>query len=196
MSNSTALLADALAASARAEGEATPAVRGADWTQEMVTAVHADGTITCGTIRARRRTTYALPQVGDLAVLTRSGMGNWIADGPLASTGNGGWTPLTLASGYAHVGGGHAPAYLIEGRRVTLRGRIGPTGSGGIPNATTLATLPTAIRPSAAVGWQSPRGGSTQPSIRCEIEPGGVLRIYDAGAPPWISLDCVSYHTI
>ena len=188
-------LADRIVQASTIAGVTEPRVRGADWRPAVVTAVNSNGTVNCGDIVARRRVSYVLPQVGDRIILMRSGTGNWLASGLLATSGTGGWVTLTLASGYTTGGGGADPAYLLEGRRVTLRGRLGPT-SGTLPNATTFATLPATIRPPHPVGWSSPRNGSTAAPIRCEIEPGGVLRIYDTGGPTWISLDGVSYYTI
>ncbi|MFP8944691.1 hypothetical protein ACLIYM_25110 [Streptomyces fenghuangensis] len=80
-------LADALAATARQQGETTPTVRRGDWQMATVTAVGTTpGTVDCGQIRARRLETYTAPAVGDLVALLQSGTGNWLALGRLATT--------------------------------------------------------------------------------------------------------------
>ncbi|WP_431781697.1 hypothetical protein [Streptomyces chumphonensis] len=191
----TLLLADALAQQAVRQGESTATVRGADWRTGTVTAVRSDGTVDCGAIRARRLPQYHLPQVGDVCVLLRSGIGNWVALPPLA-TGSGAWTNLTLASGFQNPGHGATAGYLVEGRRVTWRGRIGAT-SGTIANGATIATVPSAVRPAGGVevAWAAPRDASVYPAVcRMEITPSGVLRTYEITNPPsWVSLDGVSY---
>lgn len=191
-------LADAIASTARQQGEATPAVRGADWQTAIVTAVDATpGTVDCGAIRARRLPTYLVPAVGDQIVITRSGSGNWLAVGTLSAT-SGTWQTLTLASGYSNPGHGYTASYLREGRRVTLRGRIG-ANTGTIASGATIATLPAAIRPadSAVIGWAAPRnGGASDNLIRMEITDAGVLHTFESVNPPtWVSLDGVSYFT-
>ncbi|MFG7940951.1 hypothetical protein [Streptomyces cacaoi] len=87
MTDPTRALADAIAATARRQGAVTPAVRGADWQVAKVTAVGSGataGTVDCGTIRARRLTTYTSPAVGDRIVISRNSTGNWVAVGKLA----------------------------------------------------------------------------------------------------------------
>lgn len=102
MEGDSAALADALAAAARQQGEATPSVRGADWQTLPVTDVNSPpGTVTCGSIVARCLESYANPTVGELAIITRSGAGNWLALGRTASAVYGGWrtyTPTWTAS--------------------------------------------------------------------------------------------------
>lgn len=78
-------VADAIRRQAVAAGVATPSVRGADWQTATVTAVGTDGTVTCGTIVARRLETYQNPLVGDRIVITQSGNGNWLACGRTTS---------------------------------------------------------------------------------------------------------------
>lgn len=106
-----------------------------------------------------------------------------------------GWQPLTLASGYAHPGHGHTPAWRRTGATtIMLRGRIGRSDGNTIPNADEIASLPTAIRPSQAVSWAASReyrssGGPS--TIRVEISAAGYIRIYEGvSRPEWISLDC------
>lgn len=89
-------LADAIAATARRQGETTPAVRGADWQTLTVTDVNVPaGTVACGTIVARCLESYLNPAVDDLAIITRNGTGNWVALGRTATTVTGGWTTYT-----------------------------------------------------------------------------------------------------
>lgn len=193
---------DAIVDAAVREAGRTPAVRGADFQYATVTAVNTDGTVSIGEIRARRHTSYTVPAAGDTVVIAQSGNRNWICLGRLAGAESGSWTTLTLASGYINPGHGYTAAWLRDGKRVWLRGRIGPSAGGSttISSGATIATLPASIRPAGAteVGWASPRNQiSTAPSLtRCEITPAGVLRIFDGSTlPQWISLDGVSYTT-
>lgn len=191
-------LARAIRGAATTAGATSTAVRGSDWRIGVVTAVGA-GTVDVGQIRARRLDSYTLPAVGDSIVITQNSAGNWLAIGRTAANDSGVWNTLTLASGYTNPGHGYTAAWMREGKRIWLRGRIGPT-SGSISSGATIATLPTSIRPAGGidVGWASPRGQiSTGPSLtRCEITPAGVLRIYEGfSLPTWISLDNVTYTT-
>lgn len=199
MEGDSAALADAIAAAARQQGATTPAVRGADWQTATVTAVDTPvGTVTCGSIVARRLAeTYTAPAVGDLVIITNSGSGNWLAWGP-ASSAPATWTTLSLAAGFTNPGHGYTPGWLREGRRIWLRGRLGPT-SGTIANGATLATLPAAIRPAGGVdmGWSTARSNELFPAvIRLDITTAGVLRTFQTGTlPTWVSLDGITYLT-
>lgn len=75
----------ALREQAKRAGETSPSVRGADWRLATVTAVVGDGTVTADGITARRMETYRNATVGDVAVLTQSSTGNWIAQGRMAT---------------------------------------------------------------------------------------------------------------
>lgn len=189
-------LVAALKSQSTRAGEQAPSVRGADWRTATVTAVGA-GTITADGIVARCMERYALPAIGDVAVIFQSSNGNWIALGRLASTAST-WTNLTLASGYINPGHGYTASWMRDGSRIHLRGRIGLTGGGGIPNATTIATIPTGIRPAGGVaaGWATARDNGLYPSVtRVEITDTGVLRTYDSSTPlpTWIALDGITY---
>lgn len=181
-------LATSMAESARAEASAYPQSRGADWRTALVTAVHADGTVSCGDIRARRMEGYILPVVGELAVISRSGSGSWLAHGRLSAAGSATWTPLPLASGIIHPGHGYEAAYMVDGPVVRLRGRAGVAAPGTIANAQTIATVPAGLRPTEVVGWAGPRNSSG--SVRLEVLTTGVIRTYEsANLPSWVSLD-------
>ncbi|WP_411140241.1 hypothetical protein [Streptomyces sp. x-80] len=193
--------ADAVLQQVKQTGAATPQVRGADWRQAIVATVGADGTIiTRDGITARRMPTYHLPVVGDQVVITQSSTGNWLCCGrPTSTADSGGWVPLPLAPGFGWPGHGTSPAYLREDRRITLRGRIDKAGA-TVPNNTTVATLPAAIRPGGGgeFGWAGVRDSTITPAlVRLAINPStGQLRIYETGtAPTWISLDGCSYYT-
>ncbi|MFE9382392.1 hypothetical protein ACFYMO_04010 [Streptomyces sp. NPDC007025] len=191
-------LAAAIRGAAVEAGQTAPVVRGADWRLATVTTVNSDGTVDCDEIRARRLPSYPAPQTGDVIVVTRSSSGNWAALGRLESSGAG-WTSLTLASGYVWPGHGYSPAYLVQGRQVTFRGRVGPS-SGTIANGSTIATIPTAIRPPAGVeaGFGVARDSTINPAVvRAEITDSGILRIYETTSQPsWIALDGITYWTI
>lgn len=190
-------LARAIAGAATTAGATSTAVRGADWRLGVVTAVGA-GTVDVGQIRARRLDSYTLPAVGDQIVITQNSAGNWLAIGRTAANDSGVWTTLSLASGFVNPGHGYTAAWMREGKRIWLRGRIGRT-SGTIANGATICTLPASIRPSgsALVGWAAPRNANVSPAVvRVEILDTGVLRTYESSNPPeWISLDGVTYTT-
>jgi hypothetical protein len=168
-------------------------VRGSDWRLATVTAVNADGTIDADGIEdIRCIETYSLPAVGDVVVLDQNSMGNWLCRGRTATTSD--WTTLTLAAGYQNPGHGWTASYLRQGRRVWLRGRIGPA-SGTIADGATLATLPTAIRPSASAAWAVTRDATVVPAVvRLEINTSGVVRTFQSSNfPSWVALDGISY---
>lgn len=192
-------LADALGSQAVRQGEQAPTVRGADWQTATVTAVDvAPGTVDCGAIRARRAPAYVLPQVGDVCVLLRSGIGNWLAMPPMTSA-PGGWQPLTLGTGYRHPGHGAVPALLAEGRRVTLRGRIDKTDGAAIVNGATLATIPAQHMPGGAAGYgfAAVRDTGSYPAVvRVDITTAGIVRIvHTSPAVSWIQLEGAHWYT-
>lgn len=190
---------DAVLDEAKRKAAADPNVRGANFRYAVVTAVNSNGTVSIGDIRARRHQSYHSPSVGDQVVIMQAGNRNWIALGLLAgTTDSGGWTNLTLASGFSQPGHGYPPSWLREGKRIWLRGRI-QHSSGSISSGATIATLPTALRPAGNqdYGWAGARNQiSTASLTRVEITPAGVLRIFEGGsAPTWIGLDGASYLT-
>ncbi|MFE0470462.1 hypothetical protein ACFW2V_02450 [Streptomyces sp. NPDC058947] len=187
-------LASALKQQAKRAGERAPSVRGADWRTATVTAENGDGTVDAdGIDDIRCLETYSQPAVDDVIVITQSSSGNWLALGR-TTTADPDWTPLTLAAGYTNPGHGYTASYLREGRRIWMRGRIGPT-SGTIADGDTLATIPTAIRPGVAVAWAVARDAATMPAVcRLEITAAGVLRTFQSSAlPQWVGLDGISY---
>lgn len=114
-------LATALKGQSKRTGEQAPSVRGADWRTATVTAVGA-GTITADGIVARCMEGY-LPLVGDVAVISHSSNGNWIAFGRL-STGDPGWITPTLGTGYTQgnastSGNNNGP---VRYRRLSING--------------------------------------------------------------------------
>lgn len=191
-------LAWALQQQARRTGERAPSVRGADWRLAAVTDVGTDGTVTADGITVRCMESYVLPAAGDLIIITQSSSGNWLAWGRTATTTTAtpDWTALALASGYTNPGHGYTAAYLQEGRRIWLRGRIGPT-SGTIPDGATILTLPSAIRPpgGTSIAWAVTRDASVAPAVcRLEIGSGGVIKTFQSSnLPTWVALDGISY---
>lgn len=139
-------LAWAIKQQARRVGEQSPTVRGSDWRQAIVQTVSTDGTVTTvDGIVARRMQTYEAPAEGDVIVVTVSSAGDWIAAGRLAS-GDGAWTPLTLASGWTAVASYNTPAYrLYEDGTAGLCGIS--TISGALTAGMTVATLPVEATP-------------------------------------------------
>ncbi|KOG33281.1 hypothetical protein [Streptomyces resistomycificus] len=187
-------LAWALKQQAKRTGEESPSVRGSDWRTATVTAVNGDGTVAADGIPSIRcMETYVLPAVGDVIVIDQNSMGNWLAWGRTATSGQG-WTPLTLAAGFQNPGHGYTASYLREGRRIWLRGRIGPT-AGTIADGATILTLPAAIRPSETVAWAVVRDATVVPAVlRLEIVTTGVLRTFQSSnLPTWVGLDGISY---
>ncbi|WHM30172.1 hypothetical protein OH540_09070 [Streptomyces sp. BPPL-273] len=187
-------LAAALKQQATRAGESAPAVRGSDWRLATVTLVNTDGTVAASGIPAIRcMPTYDLPTVGDVIVIDQNSSGNWITWGRMA-TATQTWTTLTLAAGFQNPGHGYTAAYLREGRRIWLRGRIGPT-SGTIADGATLLTLPAALQPGVSMSWAVTRDSSVYPAVlRLEIAVNGTMRIFQASnLPSWVSLDSISY---
>lgn len=186
--------ADFQAAEAARSGQNTPSVRGSDWQLATVTAVNADGTVEVdGDMDVRCMDTYALPAIGDVVVIGQNSSGNWLAWGRTATTPQG-WTNLTLAAGMTNPGHGWTASYLREGRRIWLRGRVGPT-TGTIADGETILTLPAAIQPGVSVAWAVARDASVAPAtIRVEITPAGVVRTYQTtNLPEWVALDGITY---
>ena len=87
-------LAWALGQRAKRAGEQAQTVRGADWRTATVTVVGTDGTITADGIKCRCLTSYAAPKVGDVAVISQSSNGNWIALNRLSTSGTPLYTPV------------------------------------------------------------------------------------------------------
>ena len=137
MTSSSARLADAIVGAATVQGVTTPEVRGADWHTAQVTAVGNDGTVDCGTIRARRLDSYTNPTIGDLVTICRSGAGNWIALGRLAATGDGAYLTYTPAwTGTTNPGLGNGTLtgrWTRIGRTIigSINLTIGSTTTGG-----------------------------------------------------------------
>ncbi|MFD5491640.1 hypothetical protein ACFWH4_01530 [Streptomyces sp. NPDC127091] len=192
-------LGAALKRAAQRTGEQAPSVRGSDWSGAVVTAVGSNGTVDADGLEGIRcMETYSQPAVGDLIYITQSSSGNWLAWGRTATTSQG-WTTLTHAAGYGNPGHGYTAAYMREGRRIWLRGRIGPVAAGErITGGATLLTVPAAIRPAGGteIGWAVARDQSISPATcRVEITTAGILRTYDASStlPSWVALDGITY---
>lgn len=211
---STRDLAWALKQSAQKAGERSPSVRGADWRTATVTAV-GTGTITADGIVARCMETYFDPKAGDVAVLSQSSNGNWIAHGRLAVQSTVPWTTPALATGFTHNGNSNGDVQYrsvnIGGTRyMEWRGGIGITyASNSIQNSgDCLATaLPASLRPAALrslVGACS-AGSSSALCLKIDARTDGQLRIVGTTTstsdtystpiirPPWVSLNGVRY---
>lgn len=78
-------LTSAVQGAAKRVGEQAPSVRGADWRLATVTAVGA-GTVTADGLVCRCLSAYAAPAIGDVAVISQSSSGNWIALDRLATS--------------------------------------------------------------------------------------------------------------
>lgn len=139
-------LAWAIKQQARRVGERTPTVRGSDWRQAVVQTVGTDGTVTTTDgIVARRLQSYPSPAAGDVIIVTISSSGNWLAAGRLAA-GDGGWTPLTLASGWTAIASYNTPSYRLYPDGTAGLCGIG-TMSGSLAAGATVATLPPEATP-------------------------------------------------
>ncbi len=143
-------LAWAVKQAARRVGEQSPTVRGSDWRQAIVQTVNTDGTVTTvDGIVARRMHTYLAPAEGDVIVVTVSSAGDWLAAGRLAS-GDGAWTPFTLAGTWTANANYYTPAYRINGDgTASLCGLAGM--SGALTSGMVVATLPAAAWPAKSV---------------------------------------------
>jgi hypothetical protein len=193
---STRDLKYAIQQAAKRTGEQAPSVHGSDWRLATVTAENGDGTVDADGIPGiRAMESYTQPAVGDVIVITQSSSGNWLAWGRTVSV-DPDWVALTLAAGFQNPGHGYTASYLREGRRIWLRGRIGPT-AGTIADGATLLTLPAAIRPAGAtaVAWAVARDAAVMPAtLRLEILTTGVIRTFQSSnLPTWVSLDGISY---
>lgn len=211
---STRDLAAALQQSARKTGETLPSVRGADWRTATVTAVGA-GTVTADGIVARCMETYTMPLAGDVAVISQSSNGNWIAFGRLSS-GDPGWTQPSLGAGYTQgnastQGNANGP---IRYRRVNYLGGWWMEWDGGATRATgaqtaniLLAALGTANRPVNRASFVAPRSataitgvsGSTSVfhSLKVDFNQDGTVELVSATAgdveATWFSLKGIRY---
>lgn len=172
------VLADAIAGTARQQGEATPTVRGADWQTATVTAVGTTpATVDCGQIRARRMESYGAPAVGDLIVITRSGSGNWIAWGRLrdsADTTTGGAAASTgfdLVEWSARRVGLHCYIRLA----VTRTGVTITSSSAGNIGDLDLATIPAGWRPAESIVEVNACDGFGDGG--CQVHSSGLVRL-------------------
>lgn len=116
--------------------EGTPSARGGDWRTAIVAAVTAGGTVTTDDgIVVRQLESYQNPAVGDTIVIARSGSGNWVAHGRLATETDPEWVPFTSAWTAATTN----PALgngLRSGRRV-LHGKTCHLSVRIVPGSTT-----------------------------------------------------------
>lgn len=88
--------ARALATAGKRKAAASPLVRGADWRTATVATVGTDNTITTADgIPCRRMAAYDHPVVGDQIVISRSGAGNWRAEGRLMRATDTEWASYT-----------------------------------------------------------------------------------------------------
>jgi hypothetical protein len=143
--------ATAATAAARKAAQTDPTARGADWRSATVATISSDGTITTtdGVI-ARRMEWYTTPTVGDLVHISRSGAGNWRAEGR-AAIGAGVWTPIPMAANWNTQNGYYTPAYRrTSADTASLRGLAG-NSQVTLTNGTVIATLPTEVRPAFKV---------------------------------------------
>jgi hypothetical protein len=210
---STRDLAQALRQSAQKTGETSPSVRGADWRTAIVTAVGA-GTVTADGITARCLETYTMPLVGDVAVISQSSNGNWIAFGRLSS-GDPGWITPTLGSGYtqgntATQGNNNGP---IRYRRLNVQGQWfmewdgGATRASGAQTSNILSSaLAATYRPAArasvviarsAADLTASTGTSVYHSCKADFQQDGTVSLVSAtvgtSEATWISLKGIRY---
>ncbi|WP_369212704.1 hypothetical protein [Streptomyces flavofungini] len=189
-------------------------MRGADWRTATVTAVSA-GTITADGIPIRCMETYFDPQIGDVAVISQSSNGNWIAHGRLATETTVPWTTATLATGFAHDGNSNGQVQyrtiIIGGTRVMeWRGGLGITyASSAIQNGgdALAAALPASLRPASLRSLVAACSASSSSSLSLKVDARleGQLRIVGTTTatsdtyatpiirPPWVSLNGLRY---
>jgi hypothetical protein len=211
---STRDLAWAVQQSAKKAGERSPSVRGADWRTATVTAVAAT-TVTADGVVCRRMDTYTMPLVGDIAVISQSSNGNWIALGRLSS-GDPGWTTATLGTGYTQgntssQGNNNGP---IRYRRIVHQGGWWMEWDGGATRATGAQTsnilsaaLASTFRPVARASFVIARNAtsitgvanstSVVHSLKCDFDTDGTVQLVSAAAgdteTTWLSLKGIRY---
>ncbi|WP_330172941.1 hypothetical protein OG875_04680 [Streptomyces sp. NBC_01498] len=112
--------------------EGTPSARGGDWRTAIVAAVTAGGTVaTDDGIVVRQLESYRNPIIGDTIVIARSGSGNWVAHGRLATSTDVPWAAYTCAWTAATtnpvIGNGTRTARVsLNGKSATVAVRIAP----------------------------------------------------------------------
>lgn len=206
----------ALQQQAKRAGEQSPSVRGSDWRLATITAVNADGTIDADDIPGiRRMETYHNAADGDVAVISQSSSGNWIAHGRLVGTTDQAWTTGSLATGFTHDGNSNGNVQyrmvVIGGTRVMQwRGGLGITYvSNSIQNGGDCLSTPlaTALRPTSTRSLSAACSGtnSSTYSLKVDARADGQIRVVgtttsttDAYAspiirPPWVSLNGLQY---
>ncbi|NED75416.1 hypothetical protein G3I51_24440 [Streptomyces sp. SID9944] len=143
-------LAWALQQQAKRAGSRAATVRGADWRQAVVATVGTDGTITTTDgITCRCLTAYTAPKAGDVAIISQSGTGSWIALGRMTpSTPT--WTAFTLSSGWTANASYYTPAYRLWGDGTASLCGLAQM-SGTLTSGQTVATLPAEACPAAQV---------------------------------------------
>lgn len=187
-------LADALRRQAAQVGADSPAVRGSDWRQAIVSTVGTDGTVTTSDgITARRMATYVTPTAGETIVVSISSSGNWLAHGRIAATTTAGtWQTLTLSGGWTAFGSPYwTPSYRINGDgTVSLSGLAKAPASAATPQ--TLCTLPAAIAPTSKSRFSTEVANGIHGALDINIT--GAVQIQDyAGNAGWAALDGVQY---
>lgn len=140
--------ARALASAGRRKAQASPLVRGADWRTATVATVGTDGTITTADgIPCRRMAAYSHPVVGDQVVISRSGSGNWRAEGVLVGAADTEWTSYTPAV----TGGGSVAFSTADGWWKRMSGSlvyaeaylvVGTAGTGASAVTVSLPSTP------------------------------------------------------
>lgn len=187
-----AALADAISATVRAEGASTPAVRGADWRQGIVTAVGIDGTVTVDDVLVCRRIEhYQAPAVGDRIVITQSSNGSWLSWGRLAAAVDTAWVTASLASGYSHDGNGNGTfrwrrLYRGGARYLELRGGVNVPGSVGT-GSSVVFTLPSDWRPSSRASVPVAKNGEAH---KIDINTTGTVALVSGPATAWTWAAC------
>ncbi|MEU4154706.1 hypothetical protein [Streptomyces antimycoticus] len=205
----------ALQQASQRAGERAPSVRGADWRLAIVTAVAGDGSLTADGITARCMDGYQGAAVGDIAVLTQSSSGNWLAMGRLSTGLDTGWVKPTLVSGFSHNGNSNGDVQyrvvVVAGTRMMQwRGGIGITyTSNTIPNSGNVLSSPlgASLRPPVrrSVTAACSAASSSSLSVKIDFQADGTVQIVGtttAGTdtystpiirPPWVSLNNIQY---
>lgn len=186
-------VAAAVARQAPRKAAADPKARGADWRTATVATVGTTTVTTTDGIPCRRMQSYLAPLVGDQIVITRSGNGNWIAKGRLAT--DSGWQTLSLASGWSAWG---AP-YWTPGYRINEDGTASLCGLAKAPASTsgnaTVGTLPAAAAPLNRVHVPCVVNTSIQAAL--EITSAGVVQITNySGTAAWAGLDVATRYRL
>lgn len=184
-------VAAAVARQAPRKAAADPKARGADWRTATVASIATTTVTTTDGIPCRRMQTYLAPAVGDQIVINRSGNGNWLAMGRVA-TADAGWLPLNLNTGWTPWGS----PYYTPSYRLNDDGTGSLCGLAKAPASTsgtaTVGTLPAGLVPLLRPHFTTEVASGLHAAL--DITNGGAVQIANySGTATWAALDVASH---